>query len=131
MTGLSRPAVRRILWAAAALLLPLPYLTLAQGAVPVVRYALLAGIVGAYGVGMRGDGVAWLIFAMLLAHALLYAALLAVAARLAARLLPDPTPARAVAAGLVLVFGIALALPIYHTPFDDQHAHTTWTGLFQ
>lgn len=131
MPALSRTAVRRVLWATAMLFLPLPTLALAPGAVPVARYVFLAAIVGVYAIGVGGTGVTWTIFALLVGHAVLYAVLLTLVARAVTRLLPDPLPIGAVTFGLAVLVVLALVVPLYHTPFDDAVAHTTWLGLFQ
>jgi len=132
MPGLSRPAARRTLWATAALLLPLPFLALANGAVPVARFALLAAVVGTYVLGTDGSStVTWIVLGLLALHAVGYAVLLAVGVRIVCRVLPDPVPAGPVVALVVVSVVTALAVPIYHTPFDDAVAYTPWLGLFQ
>lgn len=132
MTGLTRRTARRIVWLAAALLLPLPYLALAEGTAPVAGYVFLAGIAGTYALGVAGTStVSWIVFALLLLHAVGYGLLLAVGARLVVRRLREPIPAWPIGAGIVVAFALALAVPIYHTPFDDAVAYATWSGLFQ
>ena len=67
---MSRKATRRLLWLAALLLIPLPYLVAADGAVPAVRFVLLGGVAAAYAGLVNGSGVAWPLTALLLGHAL-------------------------------------------------------------
>ena len=85
---MSRTATRRLLWLAAFLLVPLPYLVAADGAVPAVRFAMLGGVAAAYAGLVNGSGVAWPLTALLLGHALVYALALWAGAALLARVLP-------------------------------------------
>jgi len=110
---------------------PLPYFTLASGAVPVVRFAFLTVVVGVYGASLGTSTIGWTIVALLAAHTLVYAAMLALGARLVVRALPTPTPTLSLLLALgALALGCSL-FPMYHTPFDDASAYTTWWGLLQ
>ena len=80
----------RILWVAALLLLPLPYLVLpVEGAVPVVRLFFLGAIAAAYSLLVDGSGVAWTLTAFLLGNALAYALGLGLVAWLLGRAIPE------------------------------------------
>ena len=123
---------RLALWAAALLLVPLPYLALSvDGAVPVARFLFLGAIAAAYSAFVDGSGVAWMMTGLLLGNALIHAAGLGLAAWLLVRLLPGP--ARRPWVWLLVLAGaaVALAFPIYRTPFDDASAWSRWPGLFQ
>jgi hypothetical protein len=120
-----------VLWVGALLLVPLPYLMVVDGCVPVVRFALLALISGAYAAFVDGSGVVWVMTAILAAHALLYALALAAAAWLLVRVLPPRRRAALAWALLIAGFAVALTVPVYRTPFDDASAQARWTGLFQ
>lgn len=120
------------IWLAALLLVPLPYLALpVSGQVPVVRFLFLGAVAAAYSAGVDGSGVAWTMVALLLGHALVYTAVLAPAAWLLARALPAAARGRWVWGLLAVGFAVAVAWPIYRTPFDDVAAWTRWPGLFQ
>ena len=122
---------RRLLLLGAVLLLPLPYAVLAEGAVPVVRFALLAGVAAAYSTFVNGGGVAWPLTGLLAAHALGYGLLLWIGSRLAVRFVPSRL-CTAVCVGVVAAgFAASLAFDLYHTPFASERAFTSWTGLFR
>lgn len=128
---MSRRATRRLLWLAALLLIPLPYLVAADGAVPAVRFALLGGVAAAYAGLVNGSGVAWPLSALLLGHALVYALALWAGAALLARVLPARLRGAVAALLVVAGFGVALAFDVYHTPFAADAARTSWLGLFR
>jgi len=123
---------RLALWTAAVLLLPLPYLVLpVGGAEPVVRFLFLGAIAAAYSSCVDGSGVAWLLTGLLLGHVLLYSAGLGLAAWLLVRAIPAPLRRPCVLALGLGGAAVALAFPIYRTPFDDVSAWSRWLGLFQ
>lgn len=128
---MSRTRTRRLLWLAGALLLPLPWLFMYTGAVPVARYVFLAGISGAYAGLIDGSEVAWPMTAIVAVHALVYAGALWGASAVLARFIPARLRAPLVVTVFVVGFTVALAYPIYETPMDDERAHTNWVGLFQ
>lgn len=121
-----------LLWAAALLWVPLPYLVLpVEGLVPVARFLFLGAISGAYAFGVDGSGVAWPMTGLLLGNAAVYALGLGLAAWGVARMLPEAGRGACVWAFAALWAGAALVFPIYRTPFDDVSAWTRWLGLFQ
>ena len=120
-----------LLWLAGLLLIPLPYLFLHVGAVPVIRYVFLFIISGSYALFIDGSEMAWPMAFILLGHALLYALLLLAVASALARLIPQGLRKPVVVASFVVGLVITLALPIYTTPMDDKSAHSNWIGLFQ
>ncbi len=128
---MSRRAARRLLWVAAALLLPLPYLVTAEGAVPIVRFVMLGSITAAYSALVDGSGVAWVFTALMLGHALVYALVLWAAAALVARVVP--TRVRGVLVAALVGAGVAgaFAFEPYHTPFAAESAWTSWPGLLR
>jgi len=120
-----------LLWLAGLLLIPLPYLFLHDGAVPVIRYLFLFIISGSYALFIDGSEMAWPMAFIMLAHALLYALLLLAVASALARLIPQGLRRPVVVASFVVGLIITLALPIYTTPMDDESAQSNWMGLFQ
>jgi hypothetical protein len=129
--SMSEKRTKWLLWLGGVLLLPLPYLFMYEGAVPVVRYAMLTIITATYSVLIDGSAVAWPMTFILAAHTLLFAAVLLSVAALAARWIPEQRRTQAVVALFAVGFAIAMAFPIYTTPADDVSAHANWIGLFQ
>ena len=120
---MSPKATRRCLWLLALFVVPLPMLGGFEAFVPVVRYALLAGVCLAMRVLEGPGGVVWSLFAVFAGHAAVYGALLWCAAWLAARA-SSALPA-AVRTGVVLavVAGAlvwASATTPFHTPFGTE-----------
>ncbi len=113
------------------LLVPLPYLMVVEGSVPVVRFAFLALVASAYSGFVDGSGVAWVMTAVLAGHALVYAALLWLPCAALARWLPARRRGVWVVALLALGFAGALLGRPYRTPFDDAVLRSGWLGLFQ
>jgi len=128
---ISRAWTKWLLWLAGALLVPLPYLFMQEGAVPVVRYLFLTVIATGYAALIDGSEVAWPMTLIVAAHAAIYALLLYAVAGAAARVIPEKRRKQVVVAVFALGFTLALLLPIYETPMDDESARSTWTGLFQ
>jgi hypothetical protein len=128
---MTRTRTKWLLWLAGLLLMPLPYLFLYEGAVPVVRYIFLTAVAGSYALFIDGSEMAWPMAFIMLAHALVFAlALLTIAAALA-RLIPGTLRKTIVVTTFVVGLAVAVALPIYTTPMDDDSIHTNWIGLFQ
>ena len=128
---MSRARTKWLLWAAGALLLPLPYLFMQEGAVPVVRYVFLTVIAASYAALIDGSEVAWPMTFIVAAHGAIYALLLYAIVAALARLIPERRRKQVVVAGFALGFTIALLFPIYATPMDDEAARSSWIGLFQ
>jgi len=128
---MSRARAGLLLWGAACLLVPLPYYVVADGSVPVVRFAMMAAVAAFYSAFVDGSGVAWILTSMLAAHAVLFALVLAVVAALIARLLPPGARTKTVASLIVAGFVVAVVFDVYRTPFDDAWVRTSWPGLFQ
>jgi len=118
------------LWAGAALWLPLPYLVLVDGSVPLVRFAMLGAVSAAYAAGVDGSGVAWVMTGLLWSHVAVHGLLVAGAAGALAWLIPGRIRAPSVAALLAAGLAVALFLDVYHTPFGDV-ARTSWLGLLR
>lgn len=120
-----------LLWAGAVLLLPLPYVIVGDGAVPVLRIAMLASISTGYAAFVDGSGKAWLLAIILAAQTLAFSAMLGGVAALLAWIIPHRVRRTGVLVILAVAFAVALLFPIYRTPFDDMFARATWLGLFQ
>jgi len=128
---MNAPRARRLLWTGLLLFAPLPHLVAVEGAVPVVRFAWLGAVAGAYAALVDGSGIAWTMTALLLGQALVYAAVLWALAALGARLLPERARGAAVLSLLVAGLALAVATPLYHTPFAADAPRARWTGLFR
>jgi len=128
---LTRARAACLLWAAAWLLLPLPYYIIANGSVPVVRIAILSAVSVAYAGFVDGSGVAWVMAFILLGHVILYSILLAAGAVALAYLIPAHTRRAAVWVVLAVGFTTALLFDVYRTPFADASMYSNWIGLFQ
>lgn len=128
---MSPRTARRLLCLAGILLLPLPYLLITEGSVPVVRFAFLTAITTAYAALVDGSGVAWVVAGILAAHAVGGAVVVAAASAVTARVLPDRVRGPVVLAAVVSGAAVALAGRPYHVPFDDAVAWTNWIGLFR
>lgn len=113
------------------LLIPLPYFILADGAVPAIRFAMLAAVAAAYAGFVDGSGVAWPLTVILLLHVVVSALVLALLAALAAYVMPVRSRGWLVAALIVAGFAVALGFDVYRTPFDDVRPRAGWLGLFQ
>jgi hypothetical protein len=113
------------------LLLPLPYQIIADGRVPVIRFAILSAVSVAYAGVVDGSGVAWILTFILLAHVVAYSLLLAAGAAAIAYVIPANTRRAAVWAAFVVGFGIALFFDVYRTPLNPASIQSNWIGLFQ
>lgn len=130
----SRRAAAWVLFAAAALALPLPYYLGEIESAPWLRLAFFTGIFGRVFVAEGGRGMTGLFFGLGAAQLLVYALLLRLGAGLLARSL-----FRVGAPGLrkALVAAVALALvgagfsPLYDTPLSSSRARSNLLGLFE
>ena len=130
----SRRAAAWVLFAAAALALPLPYYLGEIESAPWLRLAFFTGIFGRVFVAEGGRGMTGLFFGLGVAQLLVYALLLRLGAGLLARSL-----FRVSAPGLrtALVVAVALALvgagfsPLYDTPLSSSRGHSNLLGLFE
>jgi len=130
MQLMSRRRAQRLLFAAGVVLIPLPYVIVAQGAVPVARFLWLAAVASAYSAFVDGSGVAWTMSLLLLGHGLVYASLLFGLAWLAVRIVPETRRAGFVAVSIVAGALAAIFVDVYHTPFAAETARTGLLGLF-
>ena len=122
---MSTRASRRMLWIAAALLVPLPVLFPGPGLVPAARFLMLGGASLAVMLFESSRGAVIPLAALLLLQGVAWLSALWLGAALAARLLARlPSHARLwvtlvlVAAGLV----VGATTEIYHTPFAAEAA---------
>ncbi len=122
---MSTRASRRMLWIAAALLVPLPVLFPGPGLVPAARFLMLGGASLAVMLFESSRGAVIPLAALLLLQGIAWLGALWLVAALAARLLARlPSHARLwvtlviVAAGLV----VGATTEIYHTPFAAEAA---------
>ncbi len=128
---MSERRARMGLLVTAALFVPLPYMIVGDGYVPLVRFGMLAAVSTSYSALIDGTGVAWAISGLLLAHLTIFGALLAAAVTFATRRIP-PTRRRAVVVStFVLALLISSATPAYRTPFAATGAYGTWLSLFR
>ena len=131
LQAVNRVTAQRVLWSAALLLLPVPYLILVDGSVPVVRLVLLATIAASYAAFVDGSGVAWLMVALLAVQAVVFAVALAVVVRTTVRWIPAPALRWSVWSLVAVGFAVAMLFDVYQTPFDETYYRTNWWGLFQ
>lgn len=130
---LSRRAAGRVLFAAAAAALPLPWYLGEIECAPLLRLAfftsLFAGVLLAEGAG----GTTGLFVGLGGVQTLLYGAALRLAAALVARALAGlPSRARvALVAGLAAALLGAGLLPLYHTPLSSSRARSSLFQLFE
>ncbi|MEE8312204.1 MAG: hypothetical protein V3R77_08095 [Candidatus Binatia bacterium] len=116
---------------AALLLIPLPYFIIAEGSVPVVRFAMVGGIAAVYAGFVDDSGVAWPMTIILLLHVIVSALALGGVAAVGAVLIPARSRRWWVPALIVAGFVVALSFDVYRTPFDDVRLESNWAGLFQ
>ena len=131
---MSQRALRWLFWLALLLALPLPMFGIGTSRVPPLHQFELGLLALAFSVAERAQGVGPTIAALFLGQALAYAAALAWVARLASRLLARLPPlTRTRAAWFVVTLGIALAIaqPIYHTPYSAHSAHSNLLGVYR
>ena len=129
---MSTRATRGVLFAALALLLPLPFFAAAVEVAPLLRLGLLAAVLGAVVIEDGTGGTGGVLAGALLAQGLLYTGLLWGAAHLTARALARAAPrlrAGVVGVAVALLIGLA-CLPLYRTPLSSRSATSNWLGLF-
>jgi hypothetical protein len=129
----SPSGVRRLLFAAAVLVVPLPILAFGPGSVPAAHQLELGLLALAFGTVESIQGVTLLLAAAFLVPGLVYAALLWVAAWILARALAKlPATTRTRAALLLVMLGVAFAVaePVYETPFSSRSARSTLLGVY-
>ena len=111
---MSQTNARRLLWLGLLVFLPVPFLGIQPGLVPVMRLLLLGSLVG--GVVLQDpDYLSRLFTLMFLGQGLLWAAVLYAVARIAVRRLPAAAPI-----AIVVVLAVGSMFPIYTTPFSSS-----------
>lgn len=131
---MSPRAMRWWLFLAALAALPLPILGVGSGRVPALHHLELGALALAFTLMERAQGIGPLLSALFLGQALLFALALWLAAGLVARLLSGLPPlARTRATFFLIVLGLALALasPIYRTPYSAHAARSTLLGVYR
>lgn len=131
---MSPRVARLLLWAAAALLVPLPFFLAQSGHVPAARIAMLGAITAAVAVVEGTHGMVAVAAAMLLAQALVYLLLQRIAAGLLVRLLGRLAPGALLPATLALVLlGAALSagLDLYRDPFRARGLHANVLSVYE
>jgi len=126
-------AMRRLLWLAALVALPLPIVGIGSGRVPALHHLELGVLALAFTVLERAQGIGPLLAALFLGQALVFALALWLAAALVARLLSRLPPLlRTRAALFVVVLGLALAVmqPLYRTPYSAHGARSNLLGVY-
>jgi hypothetical protein len=126
--------MRWLLWLAALVALPLPIVGIGSGRVPALHHLELGVLSLAFTLLERAQGIGPLLSALFLGQALVFALALWLAAGLVAKLLSGLPPlARTRATLFLIVLGIALALaqPIYRTPYSAQAARSTLLGVYR
>jgi hypothetical protein len=130
----SARALRWLLWLAALAALPVPIFGIGTAFVPPLHQLELGGLALAFSVLERAQGIGPLFAALFLGQALAYALLLWLAAGLAARALSLLPPlARTRAAFFLVVLGLALALaqPLYQTPYSSRAARSSLLDVYR
>jgi hypothetical protein len=118
--------IRRILWIASALLVPLPVLFPGPGLVPAARFLMLGGVSLAVMLFESARGAVAPLAALLLLQGIAWLGVLWLVAALAARLLGRlPAHARLPVTLTIVVAGLVVGatVEIYHTPFAAEVAH--------
>ena len=131
---MSRRALRRLLWLAALAALPVPILGIGSGSVPPLHHLELGVLALVFTALERAQGIGPLLAALFLGQALVYALGLWLAAGLAAAALSRLPPlSRTRVAFFLVVLGLALAVaqPIYHTPYSARSAHSTLLDVYR
>ena len=131
---MSSRAVRRLLWAVAVFVVPLPIVAFGPGLVPAAHQLELGLLALAFGVVESMQGVTLALAVAFLVPGLIYAALLWFPAWLLARGLAKlPPTTRTRAALLLVMLGVAFAAvePIYETPFSSRSARSSLLGVYR
>jgi glucan phosphoethanolaminetransferase (alkaline phosphatase superfamily) len=126
-------AVRWLLWLAALFVVPLPTVAFGPGLVPAAHQLELGLLALAFGAVESTEGVTLLMASLFLVSGLVYAALLWLLAWLAARVLTPLAPTTRTRLALLLVMlGVALAVaePVYRTPFSSRSASSNLLGVY-
>lgn len=130
---MSQRAVRWLLFVAGVIAVPLPILAFGPGLVPAAHQLELGLLALAFGAVESAQGVTLLLAAAFLVPGLVYALLLWLAAWAVARvlaLLPPHTRTRAALLLVMLGLGLAVAQPIYETPFSSRSARSSLLGVY-
>jgi hypothetical protein len=123
-----------VLFAAAALALPLPWYLGEVESAPWLRLAFFTSLLGSVLVVEGAHGTTGLFFGLGLAQTILYGAALRLAAALLARALAGlraPAWRGAIVAALAIGMLGAGLLPIYRTPLSSSRARSSLFGLFE
>jgi len=130
----SERATRWLLWLAALAALPLPIVGIGSGLAPPLHQLELGVLALAFTLLERAQGVGALLSALFLGQALAYAAALWIAAGLAARVLSRLPPlTRTRASFFLVVLGLALAIaqPIYRTPYSSRAPYSNLIDVYR
>lgn len=131
---MSRTTARRVLWAAALLLIPVPLLALGDAFVPTARLLEL-GLVVLVTIFVEGSGgVAPQLLALFFSHVLVYAALLWLAAGALTWAIHRTAPAAlGTLTGAAVLAGIlwTASVPVYDTPFHARLPHATLLEVYR
>ena len=131
---MSRRALRWLLWLAAVAALPVPIFGIGSGRVPPLHHLELGVLALVFTLLERAQGIGPLAVALFLGQALAYALALWLAAGLAAGALSRLPPlSRTRVAFFLVVLGLALAIaqPIYRTPYSARSAHSTLLDVYR
>jgi hypothetical protein len=131
---MSRRALRWLLWLAAVAALPVPIFGIGSGRVPPLHHLELGVLALVFTLLERAQGIGPLAVALFLGQALAYALALWLAAGLAAGALSRlPPHSRTRVAFFLVVLGLALAIaqPIYRTPYSARSAHSTLLDVYR
>lgn len=131
---MSRRAIRWWLWLAALAAAPVPLFGIGSARVPPLHHLELGLLALAFTLAERAQGVGPLLAGIFLGQALAWALALWLAAALLARGLSRLPPLLRTRATLILVvLGLALAVaqPIYHTPYSAHAARSTLLGVYR
>ena len=130
---MSTRGVRRLLWLASILLVPVPMIGLGSGWAPPAHLLEMAGLTLVFGLVESMHGIVVALLASFALPALLYAALLWPLAWAVARVLAPLAPLTRLRVALLIVMlcgGYAIARPIYDTPFSNRSPQSTLLGVY-
>ena len=131
---MSPRAMRWLFWLAALAALPVPIVGIGSGRGPPLHHLELGALALAFTLVERAQGIGALLSALFLGQALAYSAALWLAAGLAARVLsrlPPLTRTRAACFLVVLGLALAIAQPIYRTPYSAHAARSNLIGVYR